>query len=183
MGFILVAARRCHPGAEPGREKIFSWFELERDWLLRLSRNCLKSGGGGRAATTSHLCKEGCLLFTPGSFHSWRKPTFISPASHLYLNYCDIYRPPDEVTTILSRKLVEAKIKKKSKSRSFNFPQQMQENLQSYFHPSSQFPLRWKIFSGFFRRQFLTPEISELTPTLSCSSWRHKHRSRQEKKK
>ena len=132
MGFILVAARRCHPGAEPGREKIFSWFELERDWLLRLSRNCLKSGGGGRAATTSHLCKEGCLLFTPGSFHSWRKPTFISPASHLYLNYCDIYRPPDEVTTILSRKLVEAKIKKKSKSRSFNFPQQMQENLQSY---------------------------------------------------
>ena len=127
----MVAARRCHPGAEPGREKIFSGFELERDWLLRLSRNCLKSGGGGRAATTSHLCKEGCLLFTPGSFHSWRKPTFISPASHLYLNYCDIYRPPDEVTTILSRKLVEAKIKKKSKSRSFNFPQQMQENLQS----------------------------------------------------
>ena len=31
----------------------------------------LKSGGGGRAATTSHLCKEGCLLFTPGSFHSY----------------------------------------------------------------------------------------------------------------
>ena len=101
-------------------------------WGTVVSRNCLKSGGGGRAATTSHLCKEGCLLFTPGSFHSWRKPTFISPASHLYLNYCDIYRPPDEVTTILSRKLVEAKIKKKSKSRSFNFPQQMQENLQSY---------------------------------------------------
>ena len=38
-----------------------------------------------------------------------------------YLNYCDIYRPPDEVTTILSRKLVEEKIKKKSKTRSFNF--------------------------------------------------------------
>ena len=70
-GINLVAARRCNPGAEPGREKIFSGSEHERSWLLRLSRNCLKSGGGGRAATTSHLCKEGCLLFTPGSFHSY----------------------------------------------------------------------------------------------------------------
>ena len=42
-----------------------------------------------------------------------------SSDDHLVFIY--IYRPPDEVTTILSRKLVEEKIKKKRKTRSFNF--------------------------------------------------------------
>ena len=41
---------------------------------------------------------------------------FLTPETKLHFK-----RPPDEVTTILSRKLVEEKIKKKSKPRSFNF--------------------------------------------------------------
>ena len=65
-----VAARRCHPGEEPGRGSAIMLPGV-RHWglLLRLSRNCLKSveDEEWRAATGHSKGRGGLSLSTPGS--------------------------------------------------------------------------------------------------------------------
>ena len=65
-----MAARRCHPGEEPGRGSAIMLPGV-RHWglLLRLSRKCLKSveDEEKRAATGHSKGRGGFSLSTPGS--------------------------------------------------------------------------------------------------------------------
>ena len=79
-------------GRSQGGGAFLPWSEIVR-WLLRLSRNVQKCGGGVEGSRHLSL-KHGGVLFTPGSHHS-------CSASFVFSFFQDIvirYRAPDEMT-------------------------------------------------------------------------------------
>ena len=54
FGNLLVASRRCHPGAEPGRGRLLFPDCVTSAWLIRLSRNSFSRVEEGGREATSH---------------------------------------------------------------------------------------------------------------------------------